>query len=271
MIITSPNSSNFEKSFNKIIQDINEWFKTNLLSLNLDKMHFIQFVTKNSCSADLNIMHENKKIPKVYNTKFLGLMLGNTLSKKTHIDTILPKLSSATFALSVVKQLLSQYSLKMVYYSYFHSVMTYRLIFWGNSHRSNIIFRQQKRIIRIIVGIRGRDSCREHFKKVKILPLQSQYILSLTLFVIDNGNYFKMNSGIHNINTRNKSNLHVPISNLSVYQKGTFYTGIRLFTCLPSQIKYLSHNRNQFKYGLKNFLYFHSLYTLDEYFSYNKI
>ena len=148
--------------------------------------------------------------------------------------------------------------------------MTYGLIFCGNSRHSNI-FRLQKRIVRIIVGIRGRDSCREHFKNVKMLPLQSQYILSLMLFVINNGNYFKVNSGIHNVNTRNKSNLHLPISNLSVYQKGTYYTGIRLFTCQPSQIKDLSHNRNQFKCGLKFFLYFHSLYTLDEYFSYNKI
>ena len=162
MIITNPNTTNFEKSVNKIIHDTNEWFNTNL-SLNLGKMHFIQFVTKNSSSNDLNIMHENRKIPNIYNTKFLGLMLGNTLSWKTHIDTILPKLSSASFALRVVKPFLSQDSLTMVYYSYFHSVMTYRLIFWGNSHHSNVIFRLQKRIIRIIVGIRGRDSCREHF------------------------------------------------------------------------------------------------------------
>jgi hypothetical protein len=41
-----------------------------------------------------------------------------------------------------------------------------------------------------IVGIRDRDSCREHFKKLKILPLQSQYMLSLLLFVVDNGDYF---------------------------------------------------------------------------------
>jgi len=139
--------------------------------------------------------------------------------------------------------------------------------FWGNSHYSNIIFRLQKRIIRIIVGIRGRDSCREHFKKLKILPLQSQYILSLLLFVVDNGDYFKVNSEIHNINTWNKLNLHPPISNLSVYQKGTHYSGIKVFNSLPSQIKDLSHNRNQFKRALKDFLYFHSFYTLDEYFS----
>jgi hypothetical protein len=159
----------------------------------------------------------------------------------------------------------------MIYYSYFLNIMTYGLIFWGNSHYSNIIFRLQKRIIRIIVGTRGRDSCREHFKKLKILPLQSQYILSLLLFVVDNGDYFKVNFEIHNVNTRNKLNLHLPISNiLSVYQKGTYYSGIKMFISLPSQIKdlsvCLSHNRNQFKRALKNFLYFH----LDEYFSCNR-
>ena len=79
MIITNPNPSNFEKCVNKIIQDINEWFNTNL-SLNMDKTHFIHFVTKNSSSIDFNIIHGNNKIADVYNTKFLGLTLENTLS-----------------------------------------------------------------------------------------------------------------------------------------------------------------------------------------------
>jgi hypothetical protein len=200
----------------------------------------MQFVTKNSSSLDFNIMYRNNKIANVYNTQFLGLTLDNTISWRTHIDTIIPKLSSACFALRVVKPFLSQDSLKMVYYSYFQSIMTYRLIFWGNSHYSNIIIRLQKRIIRILVGIRGRDSCREHFKKLKILPLQSQYILSLLLFVIDNGDYFKVNSEIHNINTSNKLNLHLLLSNLSVYHKGTYYSGIKVFNSLPSKIKDLS-------------------------------
>lgn len=34
------------------------------------------------------------------------------------------------------------------------------------------------------MNIRSRDSCREKFKKLQILPLQSQHILSLLLFVI---------------------------------------------------------------------------------------
>ena len=67
-----------------------------------------------------------------------------TLSWKTHIDTIIPKLSSATFAIRTVKPYLSQDSLKMIYYSYFHSVMTYGIIWGGNSRYRNTIFRLQK-------------------------------------------------------------------------------------------------------------------------------
>jgi hypothetical protein len=38
----------------------------------------------------------------VYNTKFLGLTFDNTLSWRTHIDTIIPKLGSASFAMRVI-------------------------------------------------------------------------------------------------------------------------------------------------------------------------
>jgi hypothetical protein len=72
IIVTNSNSTNFEISVNTIFQHINEWFSTNLLSLNLDKSHYMLFVTKNSCLIDLNIMHGNKKIANICNTKFLG-------------------------------------------------------------------------------------------------------------------------------------------------------------------------------------------------------
>jgi hypothetical protein len=54
---TNPKPSDFEKSVNIIFQDIDEWFNANLLSLNLDKTYFIQFMTKNSSSFDFSIMH----------------------------------------------------------------------------------------------------------------------------------------------------------------------------------------------------------------------
>jgi len=50
----------------------------------------------------------------------------------------------------------------MIYYANFHAVMTYILLFWRNSH-SIEGFRLQKKIIRIMMGARSIDSCREFF------------------------------------------------------------------------------------------------------------
>jgi hypothetical protein len=68
-----------------------------------------------------------------------------------------------------------------------------------------------------MMGIRNRDSCREYFKQLKILPLQSQYLLSLLLLVAENVEYFRLNSEIHGFNTKNKSNLHLPPTKLTVF------------------------------------------------------
>ena len=110
-----------------------------------DKTHYMQFVNKNCSPFDLNFGHGNKKITNTCTTKFLGITLESTLSWKTHIDTTVPKLSSATFAIRTVKPYLSQDSLKMIYYSYFQCIMTYGIILGGNSHYSNTIFRLPKK------------------------------------------------------------------------------------------------------------------------------
>jgi hypothetical protein len=160
----------------------------------------------------------------------------STLSWKNHTENIRHKLSAACYAMRSVKLLMSLESLKMVYYACFHSITSYGLIFWGNSSHSSDIFKIQKTIIRIITGCRRRDSCRNLFKKLKILPLQSQYILSILLFVVNNKNKFKIISDVHHINTRQKNNFYEP-SNLSLYQKGVYSTGIKICNHLPSSIK----------------------------------
>ena len=115
------------------------------LVLNIEKTHFMQFVTKNIYLIYLYITHEHKKIAYVCNTKFLGITLDITLTWKIHVDTIIPKLSSTWFAIQAVRPSLFQESLKIVYYFYFHSVMTYGIIFWGNSYYSKKVFRFQKK------------------------------------------------------------------------------------------------------------------------------
>ena len=49
------------------------------------------------------------------------------------------------------------------------------------------------------MNARNRDSCHQLLKNIKILPLKSQYIFSLLLFVAENRDLYESNSEIHNI------------------------------------------------------------------------
>jgi len=110
--------------------------------------------------------------------------------------------------------------LRTIYFSYVHSLISYGIIFWGNSRYSTNIFQIQKRIIRIITNTGRRDSCCQLFKQLQILPLPSQYIYSLLVFVNKNRQLFLSNSEIHELNTRYNQNLHLPSTNLTLVQKG---------------------------------------------------
>jgi hypothetical protein len=101
--------------------------------------------------------------------------------------------------------------------------MSYGIIFWGNSTESKKVFYIQKKIIRIMAGTKKRASCRELFKKFNILPLVSEFLLSLLSFVVDNTEKFQTNSDIHNISTRYRYNLHVPNTKLTKYKKGIIF------------------------------------------------
>jgi hypothetical protein len=155
------------------------------------------------------------------------------LSSKAHTDQLITKLCTACYAIRTVNPFMCQENLKSVYYSYFHSLITYGVILRGNSYYSIHVFRLQKKVIRIITGSRPTDSCRQLFQKLGILPLISQYILSLFLFIVKNRALFQLNSEFHSNNTRYKSNLHQPIVNLTTYKKGTYYVSIKIFNNFP--------------------------------------
>jgi hypothetical protein len=187
---------------------------------------------------------------------------------QNHIDYLLSKLNSACFAIRTIKFVMSQDALRMIYFSYVHSVITYGIILWGNSPYSITIFRIKK-IIRIITKKRNRDLCRKSFKKLKILPLYTQYIFSLLLYIVNNKQLFISNRESHNISARSSIDLHPPTSDLTKFQKGAYYSGIKIFNHLPTNIKCLTNEVKLFRPALKRFLYTNSFYSFEEYFNNN--
>jgi len=104
--------------------EINSWFQCNHLTLNYDKTHFLQFLTKKQNEMQQQIGTTNSIITNINCTKFLGLIIDSTLSWKYHINEITPKLNKACYVIRTLTFLRSSEVLKMVYFSYFHSIMS---------------------------------------------------------------------------------------------------------------------------------------------------
>jgi hypothetical protein len=147
--------------------------------------------------------------------------------------------------------------------------MCYGIMFWGNSSYAINVFRVQKRVTRVMLGIGSHDSCRRSFVVLGVLPLLSQYIFSLLCYMVNNIHLFSL-SDIHDRDMRLSSNLNLyqPSAQRASYLKGTYYMGIVAFNNLPAPIKRLYDNPTAFKRALKKFLCDHSFCTLNEYLNY---
>jgi len=94
---------------------------------------------------------------------------------------------------------------------------------------------------------------------------------SVLLFVVNNEDLYSTNQEIYNIDTRSNINLHVhlPVCNLTLFQKGAYFSDMKLFNHVPLKIKSLSIEIKLFKPALKRFLNFHSFYSVEEYLEYS--
>jgi hypothetical protein len=70
-----------------------------------------------------------------------------------------------------------------------------------------------------------------------------------------------------NIQTRQGDNLHLPSCSLTLYQNGAYFTGIKIFNKLPSELKQLVNFPKKFKRTLRRYLVSHCFYSIEEFYN----
>jgi hypothetical protein len=93
------------------------WFQSNLLTLNCNKTHFLQFLTKNKKELQIQIVSSNSIISNLKSTTFLGLTIDSTLSWKDHIADLTSKLNKAFYAIRTIKPFMIFNVLRNIYFS----------------------------------------------------------------------------------------------------------------------------------------------------------
>ena len=224
----------------------------------------MQFWTKNSQKLDLNITVLNKHIRNTTDIKLLGLTV-DEMSWKCHINHILSRLSTACCAMA-------EETLRTIYFSCVHSIITWNNFFWGGGiYRTLILFLKFKNeSFKSLISLRHRDPTRRLFKKLEILPLYLRYI-SLLLSVVKNRDLYTINKKFMVLVKYTKQICIFQWLIWLHFKRELIFFGINLFNNLPLNIKNLSNEIKLFKHALKIFLPLLPFYSIEEYFSYNLV
>jgi hypothetical protein len=108
-IFSIPNYLDFKTSINIVFSQLNEWSDDNSSLLNYEKTQYVHFTLKGTVLHDAPIGYNNNNfISNSTSTKFLGVIIENTLSWKAHINHLLPKLCMACNSVRTIKPFMCQ-------------------------------------------------------------------------------------------------------------------------------------------------------------------
>lgn len=271
LLISENNNEDLQTNIKIAIHELESWFNTNKLTLNISKSSLIFFSINNNKPEPINIgttiQVNNELLPIVSNTKLLGLTIDKNLNWKTHTNALCKKLSALCFAFHSIKNTCSLNTTCTLYFANVSSLLSYGVIFWGTTKHWKKVFRLQKKIIRIIANIRVPDSCKNHFKRLKILTVPSLYIYHIIIFGLKNINYMT-NQDIHTHDTRHKEDIHSIFHRTNKLKNSPYMAAIKLINKLPRQLHYMLKNKkfSYFKMHLKKYLIDKALYSVEEYY-----
>lgn len=258
LLLKNPKLTELFASIPGVMQDLQIWFSSNGLLLNSDKTQIVKFSARNNHS----------EVPDTFNIveyhKFLGIYFDKNLNWKVHLDYLNQKLRSITFVFLHLRDNVPFETLKIVYYGYVESLLRYGITLWGLAPGIDVVFRLQKRILRIMTNTHPRDSCRPLFTKLNILTLPGLYVCETLNMIHSNKEGLSQDVlFLHNYSTRNKSKFRYPKHHLNLFEKSPHYFGLRLYNELPAELKGL--NNSQFKERLKIFVCAKALYSIKDF------
>ena len=164
-VISNDRSSAVTKT-NNVLNNMNNFMKSNLLHINIEKSCYIHFVprffrnkNKNKNNFDNNESTDDLNFIKIFGmplkeeieTKFLGVTIDNELKWQSHIDNVYKKLKYATGILAHIRHNIPPENYKTHYFALFESHLSYCITVFGNANKqyTGKLFVIQKHCIRI--------------------------------------------------------------------------------------------------------------------------
>ena len=192
--VSHNNMANLYETANLELAKLFDYFCANKLSFNATKTKYAIIAPPRHNNHQVHhpeLRVNNRILDRIgkYQTdtsiKFLGVHMDENLSWSRHVNYLRSKLSKSLFALNRVKNIFPYDIMKSLYYSLFHSHLTYGILAWGNTANIKQLFNMQKKAIRVVNNKSYRSHTDPLFLHSKILKIEDVYKLQVCMFVHD--------------------------------------------------------------------------------------
>ena len=225
---------------------IDDWLKSNRLSLNINKTYCMIHTHSNYDLNDRDVRIRNTPITFVKSAKFLGITIDDRLNYNEHVTQLTKRLSRCKGILYKLSYSIPPTILRQLYFAIFYSVMIYGIAIWGGGNITNL--NMVSRINRTAVNT-FINELPFSIPQPLTFNLVYQYFCLLAFYRYANCENFPYFHNkiinlipVHGHSTRfsSSNNYSLPTVSKTVSQNQFLFNAIKMWNNLPPEIKELS-------------------------------
>lgn len=176
LLLSRKDPKELETVANEEMLKVLDYFRANGLTVSTLKTSFIHFKPKGKSKANIKLKIGKEDLKEVTNLTFLGVLIDNKLSFKSHFDKVYKKASHGLRGLILVKKFLTYKAKLAIYHSLIHSHLSYCSLIWLNNIKKsqlNLLIKLQKKAIRAIFNARFNTHTSKFFEYCGITRVEN--------------------------------------------------------------------------------------------------
>jgi hypothetical protein len=254
----------FDSALSIFIHDISEvirYLNLNGLRINESKSHVMFMRSSSSSFAPPSIVNAaGFSFECVASQKYLGCVLDDKVNMKLHTEKVIKSITPTVGIISKLCYYLPQHILKQIYFSHFHSHITYLIAVYGHCGSGQIERLQviQNRALKFIYRLDNRHPTIDIYTKIapNILPILGLLYFSTVVLVhkiVLNQVEVDIIAQRQNNSTRQRGRIVCHKFNTNYGKKSISYFGFMLYNRLPPKIADIK-NIHKFKMAVRKLL-----------------
>lgn len=139
IVVAGKTWTDVEAKMNKYTEEVAIWLALNKLTLNVKKSICITF--GNYCDSvprQFNVAINGEKLERVEKCRYLGIIFDDNLKWDEHITYIVKRTKYLVFVFQKLAKFMHSSTLRMIYYAFFHSIISYGIIAWGGAYNNSL-------------------------------------------------------------------------------------------------------------------------------------